>query len=154
MIFSSRCFDSTRKIVHTGQGPSMCTCLSPSLSLLTVLCSYQLAFEGRPCTRRAAGLGDREWPVGRRWLVAGGEGVGRASTCEWSARTSRRRVHLPDQCSPQICRRPHHTRTVAGKEGRLTCKSHQTTFGSWNRYLLLRSSYTGHQGHTVLDTEL
>lgn len=130
VIFSSRCFDSTRKNGAHRPGP-INACLpnpdpvqvpvpdrvqspSRSPSFLAAPCTHQLASGGRPCTRQAAGLGDKEWPVGQRWLVAGGEGVGRASTCGWSARRSRRRVHLLDQCSPQICPRPRHTGTVAG----------------------------------------
>lgn len=108
----------------------MCSPVS-SPPLLAVLSTHQLASGGRPCTHQAAGLGDKEWPVGQRWLVAGGEDAGRALTCEWSVRRSRRRVHLLGQCSPQICPHPRHTGTVAGQEGRLTCKIHQNTYGSW-----------------------
>lgn len=144
VVFSSCCFDSTRETVHTGQGPSTHDHLSPSLPLPDVLSTHQLASGGRPCTRQAAGLGDKEWLVGQRWLVAGGEDVDRASTCEWSVRRNRRRVHLLDQCSPQICPHPHHTGTVAEQEGRLTCKGHQNTFGSW----ILTQDTRGHcAGH-------
>jgi hypothetical protein len=53
------------------------------LPLLTLLVTYQLASEDRPCTPQAARMGGREWPVEQHWVAAGGEGGGRAEEFGW-----------------------------------------------------------------------
>lgn len=151
VIFSSCCFDSIRKRVCKQVKDPTLSCLSPSPSLLTLLRTHQLASGGRPCTHQAAGLGDKEWPVGQHWLGAGGEGGGTAERSEWSGRRSRTRVRLHDQCSPQICRRPHHIGTVSRQEGRVCCQNHRAIFGSWSRYLLSHRPDTRHGAHCAWD---
>lgn len=113
------------KVCKQNRGPvQRCARLPPNPSLPGFpVCTYQLASGGRPCTHRAAGPGDREWPVEQHWLAAGGEGGGRAEKSERSVRRSRTRARLRDRCSPQINPRPHHTGTVAGQEGESVVKT-------------------------------
>lgn len=97
--------------------------LVPPMALLALLITHQFASECRPCTPRAAGQGDREWPGEQHWVGAGGEGEGRAEESEWSAHRSRTRAHPHDQCSPQKYQHPHHRGTA--KAERINSNYHQ-----------------------------